>query len=231
MLLLSSHPAEQDSRRTECFADSGARVLEAEDRERRRLERDLHDGAQLRLVSLALRLGTLAMRFEPGSETDRLLSAARAELAAALTELRDVAHGIHPAVLTAHGLAAALDSLAARAPLPVDVYVDIGRRLPAAVELAAYYVVAEALTNIAKHAHADSATVRASVAGRRLVLEIADDGAGRVDLDAGTGLRGLVDRVEALGGSLRVESAPGEGTRVRVVIPCAPAGLHLVAQS
>src|SRR5215216_3081235 len=194
MLLLSSHPAEQDSRRTECFADSGARVLEAEDRERRRLERDLHDGAQLRLVSLALRLGTLAMRFEPGSETDRLLSAARA-------------------------------------PLPVDVYVDIGRRLPAAVELAAYYVVAEALTNIAKHAHADSATVRASVAGRRLVLEIADDGAGRVDLDAGTGLRGLVDRVEALGGSLRVESAPGEGTRVRVVIPCAPAGLHLVAQS
>jgi signal transduction histidine kinase len=168
------------------------------------------------------------MRLEPGSETEQLLSAARAELASALTELREVAHGIHPAVLSDCGLAAAVDSLAARAPLPVDVDVDLDRRLPAAMELAAYYVVAEALTNVAKHAHADSASVRATVAGRRLVLEIADDGAGGADLDAGTGLHGLVDRVEALGGSLRVESAPGLGTRVCMTIPCAPAGLHSV---
>jgi signal transduction histidine kinase len=196
-------------------------LLEVGDRERRRLERDLHDGAQQRLVSLALQLGTLGARLEPGSEAARLLAAAREELAASLSELRDLAHGIHPAVLSERGLDAALRSLAARAPLPVRVIVELDRRPAEAVEIAAYYLVSEALTNVAKHAHATSAIVRVVHAGERLLVDVTDDGAGGVDAGAGSGLRGLAERVEALGGHVRVRSSRGDGTSIRARIPCA----------
>ena len=202
-----------------CCRRCTARMIEASDNERRRLERDLHDGAQQRLVSLALQLGTLSTKLEPGSEAERLLAAARAELAASLSELRDLAHGIHPAVLSERGLDAALRSLAARAPLPVSVIVDVERRPSEAVEIAAYYLVAEALTNIAKHAHASSAIVRVVHAGDALVVDVTDDGIGGADLGAGSGLRGLAERVEALGGRIRVSSSPGDGTSIRARIP------------
>jgi signal transduction histidine kinase len=154
MLLQSSHPVEHAA----CCGCCSARVIEAADRERRRLERDLHDGAQQRLVSLALQLGTLRRRLAPGSEEELLLAAAQEELAASLTELRELAHGIHPAVLTDRGLGPALESLAARSPLPADVAVAVADRLPDAVEVAAYYFVTEALTNAAKHARARPAS-------------------------------------------------------------------------
>ncbi len=172
-------------------------------------------------MSLALQLGTLGARLAPGSEEERLVAAARQELGAALRELRDLAHGIQPAVLTDRGLGAALGSVAARASLPVDVAVALERRLPAAVEVAAYYLVAEALTNIAKHARATRATVHAFVAGRRLVVVVTDDGIGGARMDGGSGLRGLADRVEALGGTLRVSGGPGTGTCLRAEIPIA----------
>ena len=204
---------------TGCCPRCTARMIEASDRERRRLERDLHDGAQQRLVSLALQLGTLSAKLEPGSEAERLLAAAREELAASLGELRDLAHGIHPAVLSERGLEAALKSLAARAPLPVSVIVDVERRPAEAVEIAAYYLVAEALTNIAKHAHASSAIVRVVHAGDTLVVDVTDDGIGGADLGSGSGLRGLAERVEALGGRIRVSSSLGDGTSIRARIP------------
>ena len=221
MLLQTSPLVEHVAPEPTCCTRCSARIIEAGDRERRRLERDLHDGAQQRLVSLALQLGTLGARLAPGSEEERLLNAARQELGDALRELRDLAHGIHPAVLTDRGLGAALDSVAARASLPVDVAVALEGRPPAAVEVAAYYLVAEALTNIAKHACATRATVHAFVAGRRLVVVVTDDGIGGARIDGGSGLRGLADRVEALNGQLAVESVVGSGTRVRAVIPVA----------
>jgi signal transduction histidine kinase len=217
MLLQPSHPVEHAA----CCGCCSASVIEAGDRERRRLERDLHDGAQQRLVSLALRLSTLRRRLAPGSEEERLLAAAQDELAASLAELRDLAHGIHPAVLTDRGLGAALESLAARSSLPVDVAVAVEERMPAAVEVAAYYVVSEALTNAAKHAHASRVTVRAFLAGARLIVVVSDDGAGGASLAAGSGLQGLADRVEALGGTLRVSSTAGTGTSLRAAIPVA----------
>ena len=215
-----SRLAEPDTRASTCCASCRARIIEAGDRERRRLERDLHDGAQQRLVSLSLQLGIVGTHLAPGSEAALLLAAAQDELAASLAELRELSHGLHPAVLTDHGLGVALKSLAARAPLPVSVVVELGHRLPASVETAAYYLVAESLTNIAKHAHATSATVRVFLAGRRLVVDVTDDGVGGADTSAGSGLRGLAERVEALGGSLRVSSSPGKGTCVRGKIPC-----------
>ncbi len=221
MLLQASPLVERVATEPTCCTRCSARIIEAGDRERRRLERDLHDGAQQRLVSLALQLGTLGARLAPGSEEERLVAAARQELGDALRELRDLAHGIHPAVLTDRGLGAALGSVAARASLPVDVAVALERRLPAAVEVAAYYLVAEALTNIAKHARATRATVHAFVAGRRLVVVVTDDGIGGARIDGGSGLRGLADRVEALGGTLRVSGGPGTGTCLRAEIPIA----------
>jgi len=221
MLLQASPLVEHVAPEPTCCTRCSARIIEAGDRERRRLERDLHDGAQQRLVSLALQLGTLGARLAPGSEEERLLNAARQELGDALRELRDLAHGIHPAVLTDRGLGAALGSVAARASLPVDVAVALEQRPPAAVEVAAYYLVAEALTNIAKHACATRATVHAFVAGRRLVVVVTDDGIGGARIDGGSGLRGLADRVEALGGTLRVSGGPGTGTCLRAEIPIA----------
>jgi len=199
----------------------GARVVMAGDFERRRLERDLHDGAQQRLVSLALQLARLATGLAPESDQARLLAAARRELAASLQDLRDLANGLHPAVLD-HGLDSALTSLATRAPLPVTVMVDIPERPDAPVELAAYYLVCEALTNVAKYAGATSATVTASREADRLVVEVVDDGMGGADPASGSGLRGLADRVEALGGSVRVRSLPGQGTSVRAQVPLRP---------
>ena len=138
-----------------------------------------------------------------------------------MDELREIARGIHPAVVSGHGLAVALEQLKARAPVPVELTVQIDDRLPEAQELAAYYVVAESLANIAKHAQAKRATVSVSKSARALFVEVTDDGVGGADSEKGSGLRGLADRVEALDGSLRVWSAPGSGTRVRAEIPCA----------
>ena len=196
-----------------------ARVVEAGDAERRRLERDLHDGAQQRLVALGLQLGMLASRLDPGSEASRLLAGARIELEASLKELRDIARGLHPAVLSCGGLGAALEALATRAPVPVRIVGAVEERPPAPVEVAAYYVVCESLTNVAKYAHAATVTVRVAREDGELVVEVADDGVGGADAARGSGLRGLEARVEALGGRLHISSPPGGGTVVRAVLP------------
>ena len=200
---------------------SRARMLEAGQRERRRLERDLHDGAQQRLVNLSLELGLLGRAEHTDAETrDRLLSL-KEEVSASLEELRDVAHGIHPAVLSAHGLAVALEQMVAGATLPValDIAPDLGR-LPEPVETAAYYLVSESLANIGKHAEADHASICLSQEGPPLVVTVVDDGRGGADTDAGVGLRGLADRVEALHGRVHVWSPPGAGTTLKAEIPC-----------
>jgi signal transduction histidine kinase len=207
--------------RLEELRGSRARVIEAGQKERQRLERNLHDGAQQRLIALSLELGLLEERFAGDPEARARLNQLRREVALSLEELRDVARGIHPAVVSGHGLAVALESLAAQAPLPVRLAVAPEGRLPDQVEVAAYYVVSEGLANIAKHAQATSASVAVARANARLVVEIVDDGVGGADPERGSGLRGLADRVEALGGGLRVWTPPGEGTRVRAEIPCA----------
>jgi signal transduction histidine kinase len=195
-------------------------VVEAGQRERQRLERDLHDGAQQRLVALSLNLGLLQTRLDADPDAAALLAAARTEIAVSLAELRDLARGLHPAVVSDHGLAVAVESLTARAPVPVRLTVDLPVRSGAAIEVAAYYVVCESLANIGKHARASTASVDVSQTGGRLVVEIVDDGVGGADTESGTGLRGLADRVEALDGVLRVWTPRGGGTRVRAELPC-----------
>ena len=187
---------------------------------RRRLERDLHDGAQQRLVALALdlRLARSKLEKDPAA-TAELLDASIAELSQATDELRELARGIHPALLTDRGLGAALDALATRAPLPVELADVPADRLPEPVETAAYFVVAEALTNVAKYADATHAKVSVERANGTLRVEIADDGVGGADPAAGTGLRGLEDRLAALDGRLVVTSPAGSGTVVRTVRP------------
>jgi signal transduction histidine kinase len=197
------------------------RILEAAQSERRRLERDLHDGAQQRLVTLALDLGLLESRLGSDPAARRSLEQARAELSLSLEELRELARGIHPAVVTGRGLAVALEGLAVRAPVPVRLDVDLDDRLPEPIEVAAYFLVSESLTNVAKYAHASAASVEVSRDDGHLVVDVADDGVGGASPDAGSGLRGLSDRVEALGGSLDVTSPAGEGTRVHAELPCA----------
>jgi signal transduction histidine kinase len=201
--------------------ESRARIVEAGYAERRRVERDLHDGAQQRLVALALELQVARSKLDadPG-EAARLLETAAVELKTATEELRELARGIHPPVLTDRGLVAALDALAQRAPLPVRVEAQDARRAPPAIEAAAYFVVAEALTNVARHAGASEAVVRVLRPNGQLSVEVEDDGAGGADLGGGSGLRGLVDRVGALDGSLEVESRPGRGSMVRATLPC-----------
>ena len=201
---------------------SRARIVEAGDAERRRLERNLHDGAQQRLVSLslALRLAQARIATDPAGASE-ILANAGGELAAALEELRELARGLHPAVLADRGLAAAIDSLAERAALPVDVEVELERRLPGAVEVAAFYVVAEALTNVAKYAQAERALVRVVCENGLAVVDVRDDGIGGAEVGAGSGLRGLVDRLSALDGRLEIESSPGAGTLIRALIPVA----------
>jgi PAS domain S-box-containing protein len=202
------------------LAASRARIVEAGDAERRRLERNLHDGAQQRLVSLALNLRLAARACDPDDELSRnAFERAGEELAQALEELRELARGIHPAVLSDRGLAPAIEALAARTPVPVQFVIDLEERLPEPVEAAAYYVVAESLTNAAKHSHASAVHVRIARENGFARIEVADDGVGGAATDGGSGLRGLVDRVEALGGRLRLESPLGEGTKVHAEIP------------
>src|SRR5690242_1126524 len=203
---------------------SRSRLVEVSMFERRRLERDLHDGAQQRLVALSLQLGLARRRLEDGDGTAAasMLDAARDELARALEELRELARGIHPAVLTDRGLEPALEALAERAPLPVSLDQMPAERLPAPVEAAAYFVVAEALTNVVKYAGASTADVSIRRAGETLVVTVADDGVGGASIGRGSGLRGLQDRVAAVGGTLSIHSPHGGGTRLQAHIPCSP---------
>ena len=199
---------------------SRGRVVEAQQNERRRLERNLHDGAQQRLVALALELSLLAEQADSDPATKTRLKHARTEVAQSLDELRDIARGLHPAVVSGHGLAVALESLVATAPLDVQLETDGLPRLSEPLEVAAYYVVSESLTNAAKHAEATHVRVEVGVSEDALIVEIVDDGLGGADSERGSGLRGLADRVEALDGNLRIWSAVGKGTRVRAELPC-----------
>ena len=200
---------------------SRGRVIEAGLKERRKLERNLHDGAQQRLIALSLDLRLLEQRLGHDPDARASLDQARQEIALSLEELRAVARGIHPAVVSGHGLAVALESLAARAPVPVRLSVEVDGRVHERLEVAAYYVVCESLANIGKHAQATSARVHVARANGSLVVEVVDDGIGGADSEDGTGIRGLADRVEALGGRLRVWTPYGGGTRVRAEMPCA----------
>jgi signal transduction histidine kinase len=200
---------------------SRARIIEAGQRERQRLERNLHDGAQQRLVALSLELSLLEREVEDSREAKERLDRARREIAASLQELREIARGIHPAVVSGHGLAVALEQLTTLAPVPVKLTVALEDRLPEALEVAAYYLVCESLANVGKYAHASSASVDIARADGQVVVEVRDDGIGGADTERGTGLRGLADRVEALDGRLLIWSPSGGGTRVRAEIPCA----------
>jgi signal transduction histidine kinase len=223
--LLRSHVVQLNAQlrdRLEDLRASRARLVQAGDAERRRLERDLHDGAQARLVGVSLLLRTARTRASQEGELTQLLDRAMDELNQGLTELRELAHGIHPAVLTDRGLEPALEALVARAPLPVHVEAACDGRLPPPVESAAYFVVSEALTNIAKYARASEASVAVRRSNGRVTVEVADDGVGGADASRGSGLRGLADRVAALDGTLSLESPPGRGTRLRAEIPVRP---------
>jgi signal transduction histidine kinase len=189
-------------------------IARVHDAERRRLERDLHDGAQQRLVSLSVQLSRLALRLEPGSEEAAILATAQGELRASLAELRDLAHGLHPSVLTDHGLEAALSAVCTRAPVPVRLVFDVARTLPSPVEVAAYYFVCEALTNVAKYAEAETASVFVTVIDGALVISVADDGIGGASLGPA-----LSERLAMLGGTLAVDSPAGVGTTLRAEIP------------
>jgi signal transduction histidine kinase len=206
--------------RLEELRGSRVRVIEAGQRERQRLERDLHDGAQQRLVAVSLDLGRLEASLPADAAARAVVAHVKQEVATSLDELRDVARGLYPAVLTGHGLEVALESLAALAPVPVRLTVRTEGRLAEPIEVAAYYVVCECLANVGKHARAASATVDVSRAGSEVVVEVVDDGVGGAATERGTGLRGLADRVEALDGRLRVWTPVGGGTRVRAELPC-----------
>jgi signal transduction histidine kinase len=201
---------------------SRARIVEEGRKERQRLERNLHDGAQQRLIALSLELSLLEEKLGSDPEATARLAAARREIDASLEELREVARGLHPAVVSGHGLAVALEQLVAAAAVPVRLTVSIGSRLPEALEVAAYYLVSEGLANVGKYAQASSASVEVTRTATDVVVEIVDDGVGGANEERGSGLRGLADRVEALGGRLRVWSPIGEGTRIRAEMPCAP---------
>jgi PAS domain S-box-containing protein len=199
---------------------SRARLVESADAERQRIERNLHDGAQQHLVALSLKLRLAAAAMQKNAErARRLMDESYGDLQVALDQLRELARGIHPALLTDRGLAAALVALAARSPLEITISHAPAERLPESVEVAAYYVVAEGLTNVAKYAGVDEATVSVTASRTLAVVEVADAGAGGASTSAGSGLRGLADRVEALGGRLDVQSERGAGTRLRAEIP------------
>jgi signal transduction histidine kinase len=220
--LLRTHLSELNAeleQRLEELRASRARLVRAGDAERRRLERDLHDGAQARLVGLALLLGAARRRAGDDAQLASLLSRAQEELQTGLEELRELARGIHPAVLTDHGLGPALEALAGRSPVPVTLDAPAGERLPGPVESAAYFVVSEALTNVAKYARASRADVTVRRVDGRVSVEVADDGVGGADAANGSGLRGLADRVAALDGTLSLESPAGGGTRLHAEIP------------
>ena len=204
------------------LAASRARIVTAGDVERRRLERNLHDGAQQRLVVLSLSLRLMAERLDSDPDAVRAaLANAGDELSLALDELRELARGLHPAVLTEHGLRAAVEALARRATIAVEIVDVPHERLPEPIEAGAYYLIAEALTNVSKYAHASVVRVRVEVREASVVVEVSDDGIGGANPADGSGLRGLADRVEALGGSLDVVSPAGAGTSLRAEIPVA----------
>ena len=199
---------------------SRARIVEASVAERRRLERNLHDGAQQRLVTMAvhLRIAQETLREDPAA-ADAMLAGVGEELKLALEELRELARGLHPAVLTDRGLGPAIQSLANRAPFPVETAGIPPLRLDEGVEAAVYYLVAETLTNAAKHADASAARIAIATTDAEVVVEICDDGRGGASIDRGSGLRGLADRIDAFGGRLEVTSPPGGGTVVRATLP------------
>jgi signal transduction histidine kinase len=215
-----SRRARQLRTRVDDLRDARQRILAAADEERRRIERDLHDGAQQRLVAvtLTLRLAEARLASDPASAA-ALVTQAREEAQLAIEELRELARGIHPALLSDRGLEAALEALATRAPVPVQISGVPSAPLCQTVEACAYYVTAEALTNVAKYAHATEASVHLSLEDAWLRLEVRDDGVGGADPSTGSGLRGLRDRVDALDGHLELDSPPGVGTTVTVEIP------------
>jgi signal transduction histidine kinase len=219
-LLLEPSDRERLAARVDMLEQTRAGMVAAADAERRRIERDLHDGAQQRLVALAMTLGRAKAAEDPDAARE-LLDEAHRESKEALVELRNLARGIHPAVLTDRGLDAAVSALAARCPTPVAVDVDLPRRAAPAVEAIAYFVVAEALTNVAKHAHATRARLELKVEGDGLVIEVSDNGRGGARA-TGSGLTGLRDRVRAVDGTSMTVSPPGEGTTLRVELPCEP---------
>ena len=217
-LLLEPGSQERLTARVYRLEETRAGMVEAADAERRRIERDLHDGAQQRLVALAMTLGRAKASEDPALART-LLDEAHGEAKEALIELRNLARGIHPAVLTDRGLDAAVSALAARCPIPVAVDVDLPHRAGRSIEAIAYFVVAEALTNVAKHAEATRAWLTAEYLGDRLVVEILDNGRGGA-LATGIGIGGLRDRVRAVDGDLHLSSPPGGGTTLRVELPC-----------
>ncbi|MFF3894980.1 sensor domain-containing protein [Streptomyces sp. NPDC001812] len=198
---------------------SRARLVDAFDAERRRIERDLHDGAQQRLVALTMTLGLARLDAPPGALADQLAKA-HGEAGKALEELRELIHGVHPKVLADYGLEAAVADAADRSAVPVDVCLELSGRLPRAVEAAAYFVVCEALANVARHSGADRAEVTGGHRDGRLFLQVRDDGRGGAEAGAGSGLTGLADRVSVLGGRLSLSSPPGGPTLLCVEIPC-----------
>jgi signal transduction histidine kinase len=200
---------------------SRTRIVEAGDAERRRVERNLHDGAQQRLLSLSLGLSMVRDLLGPQSDPAliRLLDESRRDASQAIAELRDLAQGIHPAVLTEEGLSAAVESLVERASVPVSASAP-AERYPPSIEATVYFVISEALANVAKYARATRSSVRVARIDGSLIVEVEDDGLGGADPTRGSGLRGLDDRVATMGGRLEIESQPERGTRVRAVIPC-----------
>jgi signal transduction histidine kinase len=217
--MLASRDAELDERLVEVTA-SRARLVDAFELERRRIERDLHDGAQQRLVALSMSLGLARLDLPPDSPAARQVGAAHEQAKQALAELRELIRGVHPQVLTDRGLPSAIEDAAGRSPVPVTVDVSLPRRLPSPVELTAYFVVCEALANIAKHSQARSAGIRGRVTAEHLVIEVRDDGAGGADPAGGTGLAGLADRIAVVDGRLLLSSPRGGPTLLRMEIPC-----------
>jgi signal transduction histidine kinase len=219
--LLSASPDPEMTARVAALQDSRARIIAAADAERRRLERDLHDGAQQRLVALSMQLGLAKRRLDKGEDVGDLVLSADAEAKAAITELRDLARGLHPAVLTDRGLAPALRDVASRSAVPVELGALPEERLPGPVEAAAYFTVSEALTNVAKYAQAEQVRVDVAPRDGALAITVADDGVGGAAAGGGSGLRGLADRLAALGGELEIDSPRGVGTTLRARIPIA----------
>lgn len=218
--LLGGSETEALRQRVASVEASRADVVDAAEAERRRIERDLHDGAQQRLVALAMSLGLAKEKMDSDPEAAKaLVDEAHREAKNALVELRDLARGLHPPVLTDRGLHAAVAGLASRAPVPVDVDLRVGRRSPPSIEGIAYFVISESLTNVARHSGARRARVLVVDEGSRLTVEVSDDGIGGASLDRGTGLRGLADRVRAVDGAFVVTSPPGGPTTIRAELP------------
>ena len=218
--LLGPSRAEELEHRVEHLTETRTGAVDAADAERRRLERDLHDGTQQRLVSLAMNLGMARVQAHTAEQAQQALSEAHEDAKAALAELRNLIRGLHPAVLEDRGLDAALSGIAARMPIPVRLTVDLPRRPPATIEAVAYFVVSEGLTNITKHAQASQAEVVVQRAGDRLHIIVSDDGVGGADPARGTGLAGLTKRAASVDGTFEIVSPPGGPTLITVDLPC-----------